>query len=295
MGDGLAVALGEGEAVAVGSGVSVGSGVAVGTGVGSGVGAGVVVGSGVAVALGSGVAVGSGETRASAGVSAGSGDGVGTSVGSGGAVSSGGAVGAGVALGTCVGAAVGRIVGETTTGAGVNEVPELGTTVGAALRPGSVGANVGVATGGTVARAVSGGEGGRGNMKDEAANTKAAPINATARTVATSVPVVRIAPRNTWRGSPEYQGRRSTRSRRSASATEMIRASKSADACGSGRRPEELDESRRSAEFGGAAGAVTNVLGQPTGVGLVELVEQERVDQPAGGMIGLRATHGAHT
>lgn len=59
--------------------------------------------------------------------------------------------------------------------------------------------------------------------------------------------------------------------------------------------PEELDESRRSAELGGAARAVADVLGQPTGVGLVELVEQVGVDQAAGAMIGLRATQGAHT
>ena len=82
----------------------------------------------------------------------------------------------------------------------------MGTTVGTALRTGSVGANVGVATGGTVARAVSGGEGGSGKMKDEAANTKAPPINATATTVATRVPVVRIAPRNTWRGKSRIPG-----------------------------------------------------------------------------------------
>ncbi len=59
--------------------------------------------------------------------------------------------------------------------------------------------------------------------------------------------------------------------------------------------PEELDESRRSAELGGAARAVAHVLGQPTGVGLVELVEQVGVDQAAGAMIGLRSTQGAHT
>ena len=37
------------------------------------------------------------------------------------------------------------------------------------------------------------------------------------------------------------------------------------------------------------------MLGQSTRIRFVELVEQVRVDQPASGMIGLRATQGAHT
>jgi len=37
------------------------------------------------------------------------------------------------------------------------------------------------------------------------------------------------------------------------------------------------------------------MLGQPTGIGLVKLVEQVRVDQAPSGMIGLGSTQGAHT
>jgi hypothetical protein len=98
---------------------------------------------------------------------------------------------------------------------------------------GSVGANVGVATGGNVARAVSGSEAGNGRMNEDAANTKAPPINATATIVTTSVPVVRIAPRRIGRSRPVSHGD-PWRIRRSESAAPTMRASRSGDASGSG-------------------------------------------------------------
>lgn len=217
VGDGLAVALGDGDGVSDGSGL----GVAVGSAVGATVGSGVTLGS--TLTLGSGVteAIGSGDGVAS-GVVVGSGDEVGASM----------MAGVGATVGGGVTTRRGVSVGDTTTGAVAAGVL-VGCPVGAALRVGSVGASVGVATGGNVAREVSGVEGGNGRMNDDAAKTNAAPTSEMAMIVATRVPVVRIAPRRTCRKNPP-SALDSRRIRRSLMAASMIRASRSGEGAGWG-------------------------------------------------------------
>ena len=165
----------------------------------------------------------------------------------------------------------------------------MGTIVGTTLRTGSVGANVCVATGGTVSRAVSGEDGGSGNMKDEAANTNAPPINATATTVATSVRWCASRRETPGAGVPHTRADVTrTGDRRAPLGTSRVGPPPTAAVR---KRPEQLDESRRSAEFGGAVGQSRTC--RPADGIASSAHQQVRVDQPTGGVIRLRATQGA--
>ena len=204
--DGVSVGLGVGVAVGVGDGVADSVGVGVGSGVGSGVGDADGSLEGDAVASGVGAGVGSGVD--SVGVAAEtltSGDGV----------------------NTCTG-----LVGDTTTGVDFISTPEVGFGWDATPKVGSTGATVRDATGGNVPLAdLRGGA----EMNDDAANANAPPMSATETIVTTSVPVVRIAPRKTWRGRFANHERCSSRRCRSARTAARICASKSGETAGSGR------------------------------------------------------------
>jgi len=236
---------GDGVGVADALGAGVADGVAVALGVGAGVGAGVAVGAAVGAAVGSGA----GDAEGSA-VTTGDGVTDGATVAAGEWVTAcvGRTVttgvwltwGTGDAVGSCEGTLVmsGVFVGVTAFVAGTDvpagpvELPVNGLAVGAAERVVSVGATVGVATGVTIPPPVCGGG---GAMIAEAAKTNAPPISATVTTVTIRVPVVRIAPRSTWRGRLASHERLSSRRRRSAMTAVRMRASNSGDAVGSGR------------------------------------------------------------
>ncbi len=245
---------------------------------GNGVGLGVADGAGLGV--GDGLAEGGGVRRGfSVGTGVGSGSGVGSAVawGVGAGVGSGVAVTAGVGSGVAVGATVGAGVG-SGVGASVGWVETTGCEVWGAAVWTSVGAGVGVMSGGSVAR-VPGAS--ATCVIIPAANTNAAPRNATVTIATTRVPVVRTAPRKMTTGRVASQERfswRRSRSRERGEQDPLVDVRR-------GRRDREAAEQREqprgAAQLRLAGGAGLDVGREPLGVERGELVREVRVDQAA--------------